>query len=431
MQLRSGHTKSTQPYIPRIRIRRQNTTQFCLLATMNGFSLSATPNAGITYPHPTLTKIVGKPTPVTIKQLEKEIYANARAAPSDHDGNAYGHLGLVMAAATYNALDHATAWVDLAHPGAIPNIANGTLAHDMANQMSTYNNNLAKFKTGVQVDNDLKAQIIAAVDKVYLAAQEDSVLGFSNVTAAALLAHLKTTYGTIKATDIEKNRAKLHDPWTADKPIESLWAHVKTVTDFATTAGEDIDDAVLIRCSKDVLRKSGVFENAIDKWDDKAAGDRDTWDKFLAHFNTENERRLTKLKAGDAGFSTPLVANAATVPSNATSYSLGYNQGWAAAIALKQGIAANTNESSGSNSDANGGDTTCHAVSSSGKKWYYCWTHGLGKNKNHTSATCNRQADGHKTGATLDNMMGGSAKIATRRKTNNNGSSNKSKTPEE
>ena len=46
---------------------------------------------------------------------------------------------------------------------------------------------------------------------------------------------------------------------------------------------------------------------------------------------------------------------------------------------------------------------------------YYCWTHGLGKNRKHTSATCNNKAEGHKDEATADNMMGGNNKIMSAR----------------
>ncbi len=38
----------------------------------------------------------------------------------------------------------------------------------------------------------------------------------------------------------------------------------------------------------------------------------------------------------------------------------------------------------------------------------YCWTHGWDVHDNHTSLTCNRQADGHKQAATHSNTMSGS-----------------------
>ena len=41
----------------------------------------------------------------------------------------------------------------------------------------------------------------------------------------------------------------------------------------------------------------------------------------------------------------------------------------------------------------------------------YCWTHGLTKHPEHTSATCNHPSSGHQLNATLDRRMGGSIRI--------------------
>ena len=41
----------------------------------------------------------------------------------------------------------------------------------------------------------------------------------------------------------------------------------------------------------------------------------------------------------------------------------------------------------------------------------YCWTHGHTTNSSHTSASCKKQADGHKVTATKTNTMGGSAHV--------------------
>ena len=38
----------------------------------------------------------------------------------------------------------------------------------------------------------------------------------------------------------------------------------------------------------------------------------------------------------------------------------------------------------------------------------YCWTHGLTKHPEHTSATCNHPSSSHQITATLDRHMGGS-----------------------
>ena len=47
-----------------------------------------------------------------------------------------------------------------------------------------------------------------------------------------------------------------------------------------------------------------------------------------------------------------------------------------------------------------------------GVSLYYCWTHGLGRDANHTSATCQNPAAGHQYDATINDMKGGSNLIA-------------------
>src|SRR5210317_1138257 len=50
----------------------------------------------IPFPHPVLTRVIGKPTAVTLKILKKEIYANATSVFSNRGGGGLGHLGAVM-----------------------------------------------------------------------------------------------------------------------------------------------------------------------------------------------------------------------------------------------------------------------------------------------------------------------------------------------
>ena len=85
------------------------------------------PNAltTLSYPFPTLTKIMGKPTAVTLKTLTKQVFTNARAIPCHQANGLYGHLGLIMADTPYQALPNVTtAWADEAAPGDVPNIPN-------------------------------------------------------------------------------------------------------------------------------------------------------------------------------------------------------------------------------------------------------------------------------------------------------------------
>jgi hypothetical protein len=52
-----------------------------------------------------------------------------------------------------------------------------------------------------------------------------------------------------------------------------------------------------------------------------------------------------------------------------------------------------------------GGYHGAHGADSN-RPWYYCWSHGLGIDKQHTSPTCTFKKDGHIDTATADNVQG-------------------------
>jgi hypothetical protein len=47
--------------------------------------------------------------------------------------------------------------------------------------------------------------------------------------------------------------------------------------------------------------------------------------------------------------------------------------------------------------------------------YFYCWSHGLSTNRDHTSGTCTSPVEGHNANASLTDMMGGNAAIKRRR----------------
>jgi hypothetical protein len=135
------------------------------------------------------------------------------------------------------------------------------------------------------------------------------------------------------------------------------------------------------------LETTGVFDTGIHDWRVlKPEGDK-TLGNFKIHFADENEERLRKLTAQGTGFhgahlatepTAPVVTPTTAQPSQATA------------------IAAN----------ATGGIHLNNGVT-----MYYCWSHGLGKNRAHTSATCTNRRKGHKEAATADNLMAGNNTI--------------------
>lgn len=355
------------------------------------------PTPTLAFPTPVLTPVIGVPNLQSIRTLRRELYANARAIPTTLGGGANGHLALIMPDADYLARA-GVAFPAPAHPGGLPAHAAAATTAQITQTNRTYDATLAACGLYTTVREELKKQLLAAVDHKYLKQLEDDVFGYADVTPQAMLVHLQTTYGAVTQDDIEKNRNLLSAPWNPDDSIEDLWTRILHCQSYATAAQEPIPDAAAIRLILNVLEKTGIFTDALAVWRRKPEADH-TLANFKAHFTAENKERVRVLTAQTAGFHGANAASGmqpSTTPPGPTPTLI------AAATATSSASLASTVTS--------GSVLTNDTVS-----MYYCWSHGLGKNAAHTSATCLNKKEGHKTDATADNMKGGNNTIMSGR----------------
>jgi hypothetical protein len=126
-----------------------------------------------------------------------------------------------------------------------------------------------------------------------------------------------------------------------------------------------------------------MFTTAAKKWCDRPDNEW-TMPNFTAHFTKVNKESIRKLTAQTAGYhganSATAVVPAAAVPAAAN------------AATPPPAVAHSPRPNTAGT-------------------MYYCWTHGLGKNRAHTSLLCNTKAADHKDNATVDNMLGGNNTI--------------------
>lgn len=345
--------------------------------------------SALVFPHPSLSPITGQPTSTSLKLLHKEVFTNARAIPSTRGGGAHGHLGLVMPAANYLALTGHAFMLPL-HPGAAPVHAVGATAAQITETNRVFTATLAELTTANQFRQEIKKLILAAVNSIYLASLEDDTFGYADVSPNAMLVHLKSSYGTISRAELEANRNKLNTSWNVDEPIEDLWPRLREIKRISSEADEEIADTTIMDLTALMFEATGVFSTACDNWRIKPEADK-TFPNFVIHFNTENKERLRKLTLAQAGFHG---ANKAT-----TSPSIPH-QPTPTAVSPSPATTLRTPRVTPNDCDV---------------KMYYCWTHGLGTNASHTSATCERKAEGHKDNATVINMQGGNNTIMTGR----------------
>jgi hypothetical protein len=332
------------------------------------------------FPHEILTKIDDEPDAATIKQLKREVYANLRAIPSTLGGGDNGYLGLAMPAGAYT-IRAGVPFTEPNHPGDLPIYAVGTTSHLITAGNRVYDANLASFNKYITVRNAVKKQIMEAVHKRYYAALEDDLMGMSDIAVLTILNHLTTNYGTVTASDLITNRSKLETAWNPDQPFEDFWKHIQIIRNIATAGGDPILDGPTIELSLSALRKAGVYGHAIDTWYDKPEADQ-TWDNYQTHFRQQEKVRIKKLTAKHAGYGNANEASHLIPPNDP---------------APAPGTAAATTNRPGET------QYICHET-----KVYYCSTHGLTLNVDHTSLTCQKPGANHNKTATLLNRKGGS-----------------------
>ena len=216
-----------------------------------------TSNSSCPLPHAQLTPILGKPTAAGIRQLKKEIYANARSLHSDRGSGINGHLGIVMPNATY-FLRASAAFNAPNHPGAQPIHAVNATAALITSVNCSYDHDLNEFKTYTNIKEKLKQQVLSAVDPIYYQDLEDETFGFADVLIPAIITHLTATYSTLTASDLESNQDKLTEAWNPDNPMENLWKNIKVVRAIATQGGEPISDGTTMQLTLLALDKTGV-----------------------------------------------------------------------------------------------------------------------------------------------------------------------------
>jgi hypothetical protein len=311
--------------------------------------------------------------------MRKELYANAAAIPSTN-GSAHGHLAIVMPTAEYNALPGVQPFPVPKAPGKLPTHAAGATGAQITETNRQHDFAAEQFTVYSQVAAALKSQIIAAIKPTYIRAIEHEDFGYGFVTALEMLQHLQDTYGSVTDVDLDRNRDTLCAPWIPDDNIEKLWQRIDTCQRLATNGKEPITDATAIRWISKVLEDTGVFTYALDTWRNKPTADR-TMVNFRLHFRAENVERIRKATATSTGY------NSANVATNTP--------------------AATTKPPA----PTNGNTTETIFVDGTDSRLYYCWTHGLGFSKNHTSATCTKRADGHVTTATFKNPSGGCSNV--------------------
>ena len=362
------------------------------------------------------------PSYTTLREFQDALNRNAMAITSPLD--TLGHLGLVVTAEEYKTISPTSdTYTEPAKPSAKPTDPSRTRSSvdntfDVHEAIRVWKDEVTVYNIHNTVKNALRNQILHAVDHKYITDLEDPSTQFLLVSPLEIMNHLWDNFGEIDENDLRQNELRMKAAWNPPTPIQDLFKQMQAGQKFAKKGGENIDDTHLVRLTYGVIEDTGIFDRELTKWREKKRSER-TWTAFKKEF-TKHAKNLAKTKtAQTASYSAAQVQELLDEQfSNLTS---GYqpppttkdpeptpSANALTATDIRKLIQEALSQNNDNKTGKPGNKHPAQGKDSEGKPVTYCWTHGVTWNLNHNSGTCRRQAEGHKTKATLKNRMGGS-----------------------
>ena len=374
------------------------------------------------FPYPTVTKIDGLPTYSTLKELVRQLQANAASVSTELGGGAHGFLGLLLPAATYQNLA-GVAWNPPVNPGVFAVIPNNANAAERQQAYHEHKMQVEAWRLYNAVHNALKQQIIGAVKPIYLKAVEDRHTAFAGVTAAELVTHLRNSYDVVTANELEKNAIKMRTEYDPEHPIEGLFEQMEDGMELAEAGGTPYTDMQVVQMAYALVFKTGVFNDACRRWRRKAIAER-TWANFKSHFTEAYaEVREETAVQGNSFQANQVLAETVEVinnlAENSTTESDRLEELVRANALLMQQVASMQQQMAQilqvrtpapPARDASRQPRNARRGPRNPDPNGYCWTHGYLVAMGHDSRSCTSQAPGHQVEATRENTMGGSQK---------------------
>ena len=302
------------------------------------------------------------PTASQMNTLAANMYSAARSMTSNRGGGILGHVGAIMPPAEYNARPGTVPWIDPVDPGHQPVMpVPAPTAAATSVILRQFDADVREFSGFITNLNVFRALLVDNVDNTLFGHLHDPLLGYSNVHPRTILQHLLTTYGEVTADELEANLVALRAPWDPSQPIVGLWSR-QTELQLFSVGHDDITWPTVVRTTVGILEAMGTYPDTIREWRMRAPAQH-TWPALMAAFNHADKEYRRQ-----ATVSTQHYANLARVTQPGT---------------------------------------TTPAVP---HPWY-CFTHGVTWQADHTSLLCDYKCEGHKDAATLTNMMGGNNTI--------------------
>ena len=419
---------------------------------------------------PRISTPTDKPNFTSINKFCEALEANAMSVPSAFTD--LGHLALVIEDHEFTAANAGIAFTPPKNPGLSPTAPKATATtrvlrsntskenspsdsedssittqalsvnpYVAAETIRAFQEELQEYRKYCATRTALKNLIINAVDDTYISKLKHAKTKYALVTPLELLNHLHTTYGTVDDHDKTENEERMKQTWCPPTPIEKLFTQLQEGQEFAQFGGESISDGQLVRWGYNNIKDTGLFDNACKKWRLQPATKK-TWPEFMEYFTKANDDRAkNSITTGEAKYTANQVEGIlqqemaalmeqmealkaqqgqenAPPPTDSANAATGLTASDIKSLikdALKDSTNSNNNKDGWTKSDRNNkrnnqNNQKCLPAQAlvNGFPVTYCWSHGISRNLNHNSKTCQRRKEGHKEEATYDNRLNGS-----------------------
>ena len=384
------------------------------------------------------TKLDGTPNINTLRALRSQLKSNAANIQSNLGGGNHGDLGLILSDAAYALAAPGTPYHRPTNPGPLPNLPGTATGPQIAAIERLHKVELFEFNRYKKIEAALKRFLIHSVEDIFIHALHQQHIGYANRTTRELLEHMFRSYGRVHPHDLVANTKRMQAPWDPNTPFEQLAKQIDDCADFADAANQPYSAAQILTQAYSLVFATGLYERQLEEWENKTLADK-TWDNFKSFFlvaqtNLMFNRRATAGRQGyghlaqqqyhpppsnqnkenppmatsenDLNDALTLLATAANADRTAFATITSSNQQLTNQLTETMKRLAEL-EVKLKNKKPGDRDTPRYTIPNNKN---YCHTHGYVVADEHTSATCNGKADGHKDTATRADTMGGSTR---------------------
>ena len=250
------------------------------------------------FQHLVLTKIHGQPVYDTLRLLADEVKANAASVPTTIGGGEYGHLGLVLSDVRYAALPHTVPWVNPVNPGDFLPPA-GATGPQIEAARDVWRQRLRQYELFQATEKSLIAQVVVAVDNIYLKAKFNRSTGQYTGSVKGILTHLFATYGKITPHHVQaREHATANMPYDISLPVDVVFDAIEDLVDLCDHGQTPLPVQKQLDLAYVILAKEPILAQDLRQWNRRPAVEK-TWTNMMDHFRAAQSELNSLPTAGE------------------------------------------------------------------------------------------------------------------------------------